>query len=559
MKAPLALTLSLFLSLGSVSGVVNQMRPPVQSDFGGGGLQSPIYVNGVSGECFVYVNGTITPIGTGSINVKAFGAKGDGVTDDTAAIQAAVIAAAGAGLFFPPGAYIISKQINIVNRLYIWAQPFSATVYLATQNQNGFVIGDGTVATRGGVSSTYIVGLQIAAKPGTPTSSAGAAVLASRANNFVIRDCSFYGFDGSTKRLFNAISIDRGLEWVVERCLFTGFGNNGIRGVGAVTAGDFVVDGRIDFCEFTNIASDAMSFGDYTAAISITKPIVYSCSAYGVKVDCTPAAGVGFNFFINEPDIEVTPATGALGGVYVKQGFSVQVMGGWIGGANGLKVDTTANSVFTNGTQYQISGTAASAIVIAGAACNIECCDIIGDNAVTTVGVALAATATDTSIVGCSIRQWVTAGIQATGSPARCTVSANRYRNNTIDAIGFPGDVNTGAAPTGTTTPTPVAGSGSLTLATAALAWTKASNRVSMDITVTITTNGTGATSIKVPLPAGFNPAAVIGLCGNETAATGKGLSGYFNIDGFAYIFFYDGTYPGADGRVLRVAGEYRV
>lgn len=56
------------------------------------------------------------------INVKDFGAKGDGTADDTAAIQAAVDAAValmdhtgrtGAGIFFPDGEYKVSAPINL--------------------------------------------------------------------------------------------------------------------------------------------------------------------------------------------------------------------------------------------------------------------------------------------------------------------------------------------------------------------------------------------------------------------------------------------------------------
>jgi hypothetical protein len=58
-----------------------------------------------------------------AVNVKTqFGAKGDGVTDDTAAIQAAISAAVGLGnpkgnLYFPSGTYIISKPLE-------WKLPF---------------------------------------------------------------------------------------------------------------------------------------------------------------------------------------------------------------------------------------------------------------------------------------------------------------------------------------------------------------------------------------------------------------------------------------------------
>jgi hypothetical protein len=48
-----------------------------------------------------------------SVNVKSYGAAGDGVTDDTAAVQAAVAAAAGGSVFFPAGIYLTSNAISI--------------------------------------------------------------------------------------------------------------------------------------------------------------------------------------------------------------------------------------------------------------------------------------------------------------------------------------------------------------------------------------------------------------------------------------------------------------
>lgn len=55
-------------------------------------------------------HGTYTEFVQRAINVKWFGAKGDGVTDDTAAIQAAINAAQGI-VYFPPGIYVISQTI----------------------------------------------------------------------------------------------------------------------------------------------------------------------------------------------------------------------------------------------------------------------------------------------------------------------------------------------------------------------------------------------------------------------------------------------------------------
>ncbi len=47
------------------------------------------------------------------VSVKDFGAKGDGVTDDTAAIQAAITANAGGVIFFPAGVYKITSTILV--------------------------------------------------------------------------------------------------------------------------------------------------------------------------------------------------------------------------------------------------------------------------------------------------------------------------------------------------------------------------------------------------------------------------------------------------------------
>ncbi|MCC6634775.1 MAG: glycoside hydrolase family 55 protein, partial [Chitinophagaceae bacterium] len=53
----------------------------------------------------------------GSRNAKWYGAKGDGITDDTAALQAAINA--GGTLYIPAGVYLISQPINLIGNKQI--------------------------------------------------------------------------------------------------------------------------------------------------------------------------------------------------------------------------------------------------------------------------------------------------------------------------------------------------------------------------------------------------------------------------------------------------------
>lgn len=88
-------------------------------------------------------------------NVKAYGAKGDGVTNDTAAVQAAQNAAGPKPLYFPPGNYIITGNSLSIPEYARWegSNRFGTTITLTgtgggactTSNTNGlFVITKGS-------------------------------------------------------------------------------------------------------------------------------------------------------------------------------------------------------------------------------------------------------------------------------------------------------------------------------------------------------------------------------------------------------------------------------
>jgi hypothetical protein len=131
-------TISDLRNITPVVGVVNDVEGYYSIGDGGGGQFYA--VSGAATGTYVDNGGTIiVPTGTdgssawlrvidGPISVKAFGARGDGVTDDAARIQAAINNFSGI-IAFPLGVYIVNSTLT----LNVWT-------YLQGQ-QGGFVYG----------------------------------------------------------------------------------------------------------------------------------------------------------------------------------------------------------------------------------------------------------------------------------------------------------------------------------------------------------------------------------------------------------------------------------
>ena len=77
------------------------------------------------------------PASAASLNVKNYGARGDGRTDDSAAIQAALKAAKGAPdavVYFPAGTYRYSRVIQ-VDSVHVEGAGPNSTIFEFTNNQ----------------------------------------------------------------------------------------------------------------------------------------------------------------------------------------------------------------------------------------------------------------------------------------------------------------------------------------------------------------------------------------------------------------------------------------
>lgn len=85
-----------------------------------------------------------------TVNVRDYGATGDGVTNDTAAINAAIVALASYGtLYFPPGKYLVTlgtiQQVSGLTYITIRGSGWGSVLYSSTTGAPGnFLVIDGT-------------------------------------------------------------------------------------------------------------------------------------------------------------------------------------------------------------------------------------------------------------------------------------------------------------------------------------------------------------------------------------------------------------------------------
>ena len=111
----------LIATYDNISGISGLTLPIDSSDV----TYNPPFANGVATNVEAKLAQTIS--------VKDFGAVGNGVANDTAAIQAAITASEGGSCFFPEGTYLITAAINLPSNIEIQLDP-QAIVQSATTN-----------------------------------------------------------------------------------------------------------------------------------------------------------------------------------------------------------------------------------------------------------------------------------------------------------------------------------------------------------------------------------------------------------------------------------------
>jgi len=169
------------------------------------------------------LNAAIANAGTGVTNVRNFGATGDGVTNDTAALQAAADAlpATGGMLLFPAGVYAVTQAIRIPSNTIVQGQ--GATLLAAS---SGFTADSQLLMNKSSAVTTLtdhdIIIRDMAFDYGTP----GVAIGGSHAIDMAfVRNASVVNCTFQCRGAGNAIALIGCYNTLVDGCTAYGFTN----------------------------------------------------------------------------------------------------------------------------------------------------------------------------------------------------------------------------------------------------------------------------------------------------------------------------------------------
>jgi Pectate lyase superfamily protein len=225
-------------------------------------------------------------------NVKDFGAVGNGSTDDTAAVQAAVNQ--GGQIFFPPGQYLITQSINITQDP-VGISFLGTPQTLVAGSFNGYLFDRQT----SGDDTHHIIFEKLAMINDSHGASAGCISIAHGACH-TIRDCFFRAYRPVTllsvldAQVNNCLFRSSDLAYegvrdqlsigclmdtnnaVIQNCDFNGFWQ-GIR-IGQNACA--VRDSRIENCYYGIVGGVDRNGNDYPSGVTIDSIEMEACSIF---------------------------------------------------------------------------------------------------------------------------------------------------------------------------------------------------------------------------------------------------------------------------------------
>jgi len=214
-----------------------------------------------------------------TVSVKDFGAVGDGVTDDTAALQAAINYSSSMGykLCVPPNTYL-TKALVMKSNLSLVGEGYLSCFSLY---ENQYMLANSVVAAASNVS---ISNMRFIGNKATYTTSSGGIYFA-RGNNYSVKNCVFENFAqvGVLCGLPSNGVIDYPNQGklFVDSNVFTNCGNNGFGAIAVTHGSDIVISNNI--CTSTDEKAGygidlEVNTGNYISNATLSNNILTGCS-----------------------------------------------------------------------------------------------------------------------------------------------------------------------------------------------------------------------------------------------------------------------------------------
>ena len=230
------------------------------------------------------------------LDVRDYGATGDGVTDDTAAVQSALNTVSGV-LYFPAGTYRTTSPLTANPRRVAIRGDGSQSSIIAAELQPGqyaLTLGwDANVAQKWGPIDA-VAGLMMQGTAGNGIHMQGSGANP-QAQAMTLRDVGFHGFDVQVD-LGNYVFLTR-----FDRCFFVGFTTYGVRLDNVSTSGENVSFAGCSFADgagtavYTNTSGASLHFSqcsfDYCKRVAWQRAGSLTFSACHFEADATYGPG----------------------------------------------------------------------------------------------------------------------------------------------------------------------------------------------------------------------------------------------------------------------------
>lgn len=159
------------------------------------------------------------------VYVTAFGAAGDGVTDDTAAIQAALdsVKDSGGTIIFPAGGYLLTGSVYFYSNQRLVFEG-GATLLQGASIDN--LMMNYSTADKGGYDATENVEIDGATFDGGAYTQNNTLLGICHSKNITIRDCRFINAYG----IWHNVEINSSKNVLIDHCYFEGSRKTGVNG-----------------------------------------------------------------------------------------------------------------------------------------------------------------------------------------------------------------------------------------------------------------------------------------------------------------------------------------